>query len=115
MSGRVPTTPDVSVTAAEVERSWVEWVCPKHGTLAIASSRCLVVCRCGRRARPSLNGTTLRARDLVRLSRMVQKTLQMEGSISRNGGSPASRAPRRPASRVGRSEAVSGAHKRESE
>jgi hypothetical protein len=96
------------VTAAEVERGWVEWACGEHGTLAVAPSRCLVVCRCGRRARPSLNGTALRARDLARLSRTVQKTLQIKGSIPRNGGSPASRASRRPMSRVQGSEAVSG-------
>jgi hypothetical protein len=107
VSRRVPTASGLSVTAAEVERGWVEFVCSKHGTLAVASLRCLVVCRCGRRARPTLNGTALRARDLARLSESVQKALQMKGSILRNGGSPASRAPRRPASRVDHSEAVS--------
>jgi hypothetical protein len=69
----------------DVERGWVEFLCPAHGLLVITTPRSTVRCRCGRRAKPSLNGTVLRARDIERLRKTVQKSLQMRGRVSKNG------------------------------
>jgi hypothetical protein len=90
----------VNATAAEVERGWVEFACSVHGVLVVASPTCTVKCRCGRRARRTLNGTALKARDIERLRQTVQKSLQIKGSISPNGTARAKKRPGRPRGRI---------------
>lgn len=48
-----PLTP---LTATEVERGWVEYVCPSHGALVAMAPGAHVVCRCGKRAREERGG-----------------------------------------------------------
>jgi hypothetical protein len=61
----------VSLSMTEVERGWVEFVCPSDGFLAAGPPSALVLCACGRKARPERNGVVLRKRDI--------KALQNEG------------------------------------
>jgi hypothetical protein len=73
------------ILATDLERGWVEFMCSEHGVLAVTAPSAVVRCRCGRRARPSLNGTPLRARDIERLQKQVQKSLQTRGCVRRSG------------------------------
>lgn len=47
----------VNATALEVEAGYLEFACPKHGVHLVGLPGLGVWCRCGRRAKPSLNGT----------------------------------------------------------
>jgi hypothetical protein len=96
----------VIARAEEVERGWVEFACSVHGVLVVASPACSVRCRCGRRAKRTLNGTVLRGRDIGRLRKAVQKSLQTRGSVLPNGDSQPSKRPGRPRSHAKGSEAV---------
>jgi len=100
------TAARLALTASEVERGWVEFVCPEHGALVVAAPSCTVRCRCGRQARRSLNGTALKSRDIERLQKSVQRSLQTKGSISDNGVSRRRQARRRPEALVAPSQAA---------
>ena len=72
------TFPPVTATDADIGRGWVEFACPKHDVLVVAPARCTVTCACGRRAKPTLNGTTLTQRDLARFLKTVEKSRQQK-------------------------------------
>jgi hypothetical protein len=96
----------VIARAEEVERGWVEFACLAYGVLVVASPACFVRCRCGRRAKRTLNGTVLKGRDIERLQKAVRKSLQATGSVSPNGDSQPPKRPRRLRSNPNGSEAV---------
>jgi hypothetical protein len=74
----------MSLTIAEVDRGWVEFVCPAHGFLVATTPAAGVTCgECRRQAKRMLNGSALKSRDIERMQRTVQKPLQIRGSISR--------------------------------
>jgi hypothetical protein len=86
----------LQILPVELERGWVEFACAEHGVVAVTAPCAVVRCRCGRRARPSLNGTPLRARDIARLRKQVQKSLQIAGSTQRKATSERARGRIRP-------------------
>jgi hypothetical protein len=97
----------VTATAIDwVEWEWVEFACPEHGVLVACHPNCAVRCRCGRRAKPTLNGTVLRRRDIERHRKEVQKSLQKLGVLAPNGTPRAKKRPGRPRRRVRGSEAL---------
>jgi hypothetical protein len=53
-------------SAADAARGWVEFRCREHGVLVVTTPAASVVCRCGRRAQRTLNGTVLTSRDIER-------------------------------------------------
>jgi hypothetical protein len=55
----------MTLTGAERARGWCLFACPRHGDLVATRPDALVICRCGRRARPGLP-TSERVRELRR-------------------------------------------------
>jgi hypothetical protein len=86
----------LTLTARDLERGWIEHTCPKCGVLVLAPTACVVTCRCGRKARRTLNGAILDSRDIRRLQKKAQESLQTTGSVSQNGGSQLRKGLRRP-------------------
>jgi hypothetical protein len=45
----------MTLTGAERARDWRVFTCPRHGDLVATRPGALVICRCGRRARPQIS------------------------------------------------------------
>jgi hypothetical protein len=44
----------MTLTGAERARGWRVFACPRHGDLLATTPTAVVICRCGRRARPGM-------------------------------------------------------------
>jgi hypothetical protein len=71
----------MSLTAAELGRGWVEFVCDEHGFLVATTPSAIVRCKCRKRAYPTRHGMRLGSAELKRIKSSA-KSLQTEGSRS---------------------------------
>jgi hypothetical protein len=69
---------DVSLTAAEVERGWVEFECDAHGFLVATTPNATVWCRCGKRARHVRTGRLVDP-DTLKPTQARARTLNGQG------------------------------------